>query len=187
MENLEIASSFWSQKKVFVTGHTGFKGGWLSLWLSILGAKVYGYSLSPTSEETFFNLANVQTRLEANTIADIRDREALRKAMQVAKPDLVFHLAAQPLVRRSYVDPLETYSVNIMGTVNVFEAIRETASVKAVVNVTTDKCYENREWSWPYRETDALGGHDPYSSSKACSELISSAYRTSFFNMAGIS
>ncbi len=187
MENLGIESSFWKHKKVFVTGHTGFKGGWLALWLSVLGAKVYGYALSPATEDTFLKRTKVDARLEANTIADIRDHEALLKAVRFANPDIVFHLAAQPLVRHSYLDPLETYSVNIMGTVNLFEAIRETTGVRAVVNVTTDKCYENREWVWPYREYDALGGHDPYASSKACSELISSAYRRSFFDMAGVS
>lgn len=176
---------FWRGKRVFLTGHTGFKGGWLALWLVDMGAEVHGYALPPPTEPSFFTVANLQDRL-ASTIADIRDAAALAQAMQAAQPDIVLHLAAQPLVRYSYAAPVETYAVNVMGTVNLLEAVRQTSSVKAVVNVTTDKCYENREWVWPYRENEAMGGFDPYSSSKACSELVTAAYRRSFLDSAGI-
>jgi len=176
---------FWRGKRVFLTGHTGFKGGWLALWLTDMGAEVYGYALAPPTEPNLFAVANLQARLTHSTIADIRDAATLTQAMQAAQPDIVLHLAAQPLVRYSYVVPVETYSVNVMGTVNLLEAVRQTPSVKAVVNVTTDKCYENREWVWPYRENEAMGGFDPYSSSKACSELVTAAYRRSFLEPAG--
>lgn len=176
---------FWHGKRVFLTGHTGFKGGWLALWLTDMGAEVHGYALTPPTEPNFFTVANLQGRLARSTIADIRDATALAQAVQAAKPDIVLHLAAQPLVRYSYVAPVETYAVNVMGTVNLLEAVRQTPSVKAVVNVTTDKCYENREWVWPYRENEAMGGFDPYSSSKACSELVTAAYRRSFLEAAG--
>ena len=172
--------SFWLGKKVFITGHTGFKGGWLALWLLNMGAKVYGYSLIPPTKSNFFTVTGLTTKLSKNTFGDIRDTSNLTKAMQLSDADIVFHLAAQPLVRYSYVEPVETYSTNVMGTINVLEAVRKTSSVRAVVNVTTDKCYENREWIWPYREHEALGGYDPYSSSKACAELVASAYRNSF-------
>ena len=174
-------ASFWQGKSVFLTGHTGFKGGWLALWLTHMGAKVYGYALNPPTENNFFSTTGLISRLSGHTISDIRDAIALVSAIQAAQPDVVLHLAAQPLVRYSYIDPVETYAVNVMGTVNLFEAVRKTQSVKAVVNVTTDKCYENREWVWPYRENEAMGGFDPYSSSKACSELVTAAYRRSFF------
>jgi CDP-glucose 4,6-dehydratase len=183
---MAVNHEFWHGKRVFLTGHTGFKGGWLALWLTDMGADVYGYALTPPTEPNFFTVANLQGRLASSTIADIRDADALTLAMQVAKPDIVLHLAAQPLVRYSYVAPVETYAVNVMGTVNLLEAVRQTPSVKAVVNVTTDKCYENREWVWPYRENEAMGGVDPYSSSKACSELVTAAYRRSFLEAAGI-
>ncbi len=173
--------SFWSDKRVFLTGHTGFKGGWLSLMLSENGADVHGFSLDPPTEPNFFDITRLPSHLASSTIGDIRNRSALSAAMRAARPDIVFHLAAQPLVRRSYADPVETYEVNVIGTVNVLEAVRQTSEVRAIVNITTDKCYENREWVWPYREPEALGGFDPYSSSKACSELITSAYRRSFF------
>ena len=177
---------FWSGKRVFVTGHTGFKGSWLALWLADMGANVYGYALTPQTEPNLFTVSNLQDRMACSTIANICDAVALTQAIQAAQPDIVLHLAAQPLVRYSYAAPVETYAVNVMGTVNLLEALRAVPSVKAVVNVTSDKCYENREWVWPYRENEAVGGFDPYSSSKACSELVTSAYRRSFFNDAGI-
>lgn len=177
---------FWRGKRVFLTGHTGFKGGWLALWLADMGAEVHGYALTPPTEPNLYTVANLQERLARSTIADIRDADALTQAMQAARPDIVLHLAAQPLVRYSYVAPVETYAVNVMGTVNLLEAVRQTPGVKAVVNITTDKCYENREWVWPYRENEAMGGYDPYSSSKGCSELVTAAYRRSFLESAGI-
>ena len=175
---------FWLGKRVFLTGHTGFKGGWLALWLANMGAEVHGYALSPITRPNLFTAVNLQARFARSTIADIRDAAALVQAMQEAQPDIVLHLAAQPLVRYSYVAPVETYAVNVLGTVNLLEAVRQISSVKAVINVTTDKCYENREWSWPYRENEAVGGFDPYSSSKACSELVTAAYRRSFLEHA---
>lgn len=177
---------FWSGKSVFFTGHTGFKGSWLSLWLHSLGAHVHGYSLNPPTEPNLFTIAGVQSRLASHTIGDIRDFENLKKSLETSNACIVIHMAAQPLVRRSYADPIETYSTNVMGTVNLLEAIRSMDSVKAVVNVTTDKCYENKEWVWAYRENEPMGGYDPYSSSKGCSELVTSAYRQSFFQYANI-
>lgn len=177
-----IDRNFWCGKRVFLTGHTGFKGGWLALWLSKMGAHVYGYALAPATKPALFTVARIGDLLADSTFADIRDEAALHRAMQAAQPDIVFHLAAQPLVRHSYRAPVETYAVNVMGTVNLFEAVRAVTSVRAVVNVTTDKCYENREKNEPYAEHEALGGHDPYSSSKACSELVTSAYRRSFMD-----
>lgn len=185
MPDLQV-NKFWQDKKVFLTGHTGFKGGWLSLWLQSMGAQVYGYALTPPTIPNFFNVANVAKTLAAHTIADIRNIDALEKAMMQSQPDIVFHLAAQPLVRQSYLDPVETYTTNVMGTVNLFEAVRKTPSVRAVVNITTDKCYENRETLKPYHEEDAMGGYDPYSSSKGCSELVTAAYRRSFLSKAGV-
>ena len=181
-----VNPAFWRGRRVFLTGHTGFKGGWLSLWLAELGAEVHGYALAPPTEPNLFTTAGVEKRLAASTLADIRDAAKLEQAMQAARPEVVLHLAAQPLVRQSYAEPVETYSVNVMGTVNLLEAVRKTPGVRAVVNVTTDKCYENREWVWPYRENEALGGHDPYSSSKACSELVTAAWRRSFLDAAGV-
>lgn len=178
--------SFWAGRRVFVTGHSGFKGGWLSLWLSNMGAKVYGYALQPPTEPNLFTIARLDTHLAHGTFADIRDSETLNGAMASANPEIVFHLAAQPLVRHSYVEPVETYAVNVMGTVNLLEAVRRTPGIRAVINITTDKCYENREWVWPYRENEPMGGADPYSSSKACSELATAAWRTSFLDKAGI-
>ena len=177
---------FWHGKRVFLTGHTGFKGGWLALWLADMGAEVHGYALPPPTEPNLFTVCDLQAHLKTSTMADIRDTVTLSHAMQAAQPDIVLHLAAQSLVRHSYSAPVETYAVNVMGTVNLLEAVRQTPSVKAVVNVTTDKCYENREWAWPYRENEAMGGYDPYSSSKACSELVTSAYRQSFLEPASI-
>jgi CDP-glucose 4,6-dehydratase len=176
-----INNAFWKGKKVFLTGHTGFKGAWLSLWLHQLGAEVYGYSLPPPTDPNLFDLARVSD-LVTTTIADVRDSGRLSSAMQSAAPEIVIHMAAQPLVRESYRSPVETYTTNVMGTVNLLEAVRSCTSVRAVVIVTTDKCYENREWHWGYRENEPMGGYDPYSSSKACAELITSAYRRSFFN-----
>ncbi|MGR8979431.1 MAG: CDP-glucose 4,6-dehydratase [Gammaproteobacteria bacterium] len=183
---MAINPEFWRGKRIFLTGHTGFKGGWLALWLNDLGASVYGYALNPAGHPNLFTVADVNQAMAGSTIADIRDGNKLAEAMRAAQPELVFHLAAQPLVRQSYIDPVETYSVNVMGTVNLLEAVRQTPSVRAVVNVTTDKCYENREWPWPYRENEPLGGRDPYSSSKACAELVTTAYRRSFFDQSGV-
>ncbi|KAF0218723.1 MAG: CDP-glucose 4 [Geobacteraceae bacterium] len=172
---------FWKGRRVFVTGHTGFKGSWLSLWLDRLGAHVTGYALEPPTVPSLFELARVGERA-ASIISDVRDGESLARAMASASPEIVIHMAAQPLVRDSYKNPVETYAINVMGTVNLLEAVRRCKGIKAVVNVTTDKCYENREWVWGYREHEPLGGYDPYSNSKACSELVTSAYRNSFFN-----
>lgn len=170
----------WQGRRVFLTGHTGFKGGWLAHWLSARGALVRGYALDPAGEQNFFSAASVGAILD-DVRGDIRDCAKVESAMREFRPEVVFHLAAQPLVRYSYVDPLGTYATNAMGTAHVLEAVRKTPSVRAVVCVTTDKCYQNREWVWPYRETDPLGGYDPYSSSKACAEMIAAAYRSSFF------
>jgi CDP-glucose 4,6-dehydratase len=179
---LEDLVNRWSGRRVFLTGHTGFKGGWLALWLARKGAQVLGYALDPQSSPNLFNQASVGNAVQ-DVRGDILDRARLEAAIQSFAPETVFHLAAQPLVRRSYADPLGTYMTNVMGTAHVLEAARKTPSVRAIVCVTTDKCYENREWAWPYRETDALGGHDPYSSSKACAEIVSAAYRSSFFSV----
>lgn len=172
---------FWKGKKVFLTGHTGFKGSWLSLWLQSMGAIVKGYALEPPTSPSLFIEANVAQGMESE-MGDIRNLEQLRKSMQSFNPDVLIHMAAQPLVRLSYREPIETYSTNVMGTVNVLESARYCSDLKAIVSVTTDKCYENREWEWGYRENEPMGGHDPYSSSKGCAELVTSAYRNSFFN-----
>ena len=174
-------TDFWKNKKVFITGHTGFKGGWMSLWLNKLGAKVKGYALDPQSDLSLFNLAKISDNLESQ-IGNIQNLALLKQSLKKFEPEIVIHMAAQPLVRASYNDPVETYKTNVMGTVNLFEAVRECESVKVVVNVTTDKCYENNEWLWGYRENEPMGGRDPYSNSKGCSELITAAYRQSFFN-----
>ena len=170
----------WQGRRVFLTGHTGFKGSWLALWLARLGAQIRGYALDPCTEPNLVNLASVGNIVE-DVRGDVRDYAKLEASMAEFAPEVVFHLAAQPIVRRSYVDPVGTYGTNVMGTVHLMEAIRKTPSVRAVVCVTTDKCYQNQEWIWPYRETDPLGGHDPYASSKACAEIVSAAYRSSFF------
>lgn len=181
MESMGVNTEFWRGKKVFLTGHTGFKGSWMSLWLQYLDAQVVGYALQPPTKPSLFEVANVSKDMNS-IIGDIRDCATLLKAMRAAAPDVVIHMAAQPLVRRSYKDPVETYSTNVMGTVSLLEAVRQTPSVRAVVNVTTDKCYENKEWVWGYRENESIGGFDPYSSSKGCAELVTAAYRNSFFN-----
>lgn len=186
LEGLVMRPAFWRGKKVLVTGHTGFKGSWMSLWLQALGADVSGYALQPPTQPNLFELADVARHMHS-VIADIRDESRLRQVFDERRPEIVIHMAAQPLVHHSYEHPVETYSVNVLGTVNLLEAVRASAGVRAVVNVTTDKCYENREWLWPYRENEALGGRDPYSSSKACAEIVSAAYRSSFFTSPGVS
>ena len=178
-----VDQAFWHGKKVFLTGHTGFKGSWLTLWLQALGARVTGFALAPDTTPNLFTLGRVEDGI-GSIIGDIRDRALLTEAMKSASPDIVIHMAAQPLVRESYVTPVETYETNVMGTVHVLDAIRQVPGVRSVVIVTTDKCYENREWEWGYRENEAMGGYDPYSSSKGCAELVTSAYRNSFFNPA---
>lgn len=178
---LSMNRAFWKDKKVFITGHTGFKGSWLSLWLQDCGAILAGYALAPNTQPSLFEVTSVADGM-LSIIGDVRDLEKLTEAMVDFSPEIVIHMAAQPLVRASYIYPIDTYTTNVMGTVNLFEAVRKTNSVKAVVNVTTDKCYLNKEWVWGYREDEAMGGHDPYSSSKGCSELVTAAYRNSFFN-----
>ena len=177
-----VESSFWYGKRVFLTGHTGFKGGWLSLWLYSMGAKVTGYALAPNTEPSFYEAADIQCTIEKSWIEDIRDLDKLSTAISAAQPEIVIHMAAQPLVRYSYENPVETYATNVMGTVNLLESIRHINSVRATIIVTTDKCYENHEWYWGYRENDPMGGYDPYSSSKGCAELVTSAFRQSFFS-----
>lgn len=186
MENMEINSNFWNGRSVFLTGHTGFKGGWTALWLSQMGAKVHGYSLDPISTPNFFEVTKLKERLTSSTIADIQNYSTLKSAMSFANPSVIIHMAAQPLVRKSYEEPVKTFKTNIIGTVNLLEAARKIDTVEAIVNITTDKCYENKEQLKPYLENDKLGGYDPYSSSKACAELVSSAYRNSFLKKIGI-
>ena len=175
-----VSRHLWGGRRVFVTGHTGFKGGWLALWLAQKGARIRGYALDPATEPNFFTAASVADILDDDR-GDVQDYPKLEASLVDFEPEVVFHLAAQPLLRRSYAEPLTTYGTNVMGTVNLLEAVRKAPSVRAVVCVTTDKCYQNREWAWPYRETDPLGGHDPYSSSKACAEIVAAAYRDSYF------
>jgi len=175
--------SFWKNRKVLITGHTGFKGSWLCLILNKMGADVTGYALEPPTNPSLFELAHISDLMHSVT-GDIRDYEKLSQTIQQVQPEIVVHMAAQPLVRESYLRPVETYQINVIGTANVLEAIRICPSVKAMVNVTTDKVYENKEWLWGYRENEPLGGYDPYSNSKACSELVTAAYRNSFFNAA---
>lgn len=172
---------FWKNKKVFITGHTGFKGSWLSIVLKSLGSDIYGFSLKPDTNPSLFHEAKIN-KFTKSFFGDINDLTFLSKSLNEVEPEIVFHLAAQPLVRDSYLDPINTYKTNVIGTVNILEGIRQTKSVKAFVNITTDKCYENKEWVWGYRENDPLGGYDPYSSSKACSELVTSSYTQSFFD-----
>ena len=172
---------FYKDKKVLITGHTGFKGSWLTLWLLKMGARVAGYSLEPNTDPSIFRILKLEQEID-HTIADIRDAEALQKAFARFKPEIVFHLAAQPLVRYSYYHPKETYETNVIGTVNILDAARATESVKSIVCITSDKCYENREWVFGYRENDPMGGYDPYSASKGCAELVIASYRNTYFN-----
>lgn len=177
--------NFWQGKRVFVTGHTGFKGSWLCLWLQSMGAHVTGYSLAPETTPNIFTLAKVADGM-TSIIGDINDGDAIKKAVHENAPDIVLHLAAQALVRLSYDEPVKTFATNVMGTINVLEAIRQQPTIRAAVIITTDKCYENREWIWSYRENEALGGRDPYSASKACTEIVTAAYRDSFFRKQGV-
>jgi CDP-glucose 4,6-dehydratase len=180
-----MTRAFWHGRRVLVTGHTGFKGSWLALWLETLGAEVHGFALEPPTDPSLFDLAGLDRSI-GHEIGDVRDAAALGAAVGRFAPEIVFHLAAQSLVRESYVTPSATYATNVMGTVNLLEAVRASSAARVVVNVTTDKCYDNREWPWAYRETEALGGRDPYSSSKACAELVTAAWRDSFLASAGI-
>lgn len=173
-------NNIYSKKKVFITGHTGFKGSWLAMWLLKLGAEVTGYSLEPPTQPNHFDLIKMEMR---SVIGDVRDIGNVKKIFKELRPDIVFHLAAQPIVRISYKKPVETFSTNIMGTINLLEAAREVDTVRAFINVTSDKCYENKELERGYNETDPLGGYDPYSASKGCSEIITSCWRNSFFNI----
>ena len=182
MKPAQVDPRFWKGKKVFLTGHTGFKGSWLSLWLTSMGAKVTGYALAPNKTPNLFDVLAIDSLIDKSHIADIRDLSSLQKAMSSANPDVVFHMAAQPLVRYSYVNPVETYATNVMGTVHVLESARSINALRATVIVTTDKCYENKEWVWGYRENEPMGGYDPYSNSKGCAELVTSAYRQSYFS-----
>jgi CDP-glucose 4,6-dehydratase len=179
-----VKPTFWQGKRILVTGHTGFKGSWLSLWLKLMGAEVSGYALDPPTSPSLYDLAGIAQDL-VGTTGDVRDFRALKQALVAQRPEIVLHLAAQALVRRSYADPVETYATNVMGVVHLLEAVRQVESVRAVVIVSSDKCYENREWVWGYREIDPLGGFDPYSSSKGCQELVAAAFRRSFFARAG--
>lgn len=179
-----IHKDFWAGKRVLVTGHTGFKGGWLALWLASMGARVMGYALAPSTQPSLWQYSEGYSGL-SSTIADVRDLGTLSQTVKNFRPEIVFHLAAQALVRASYEDPVGTYSANVMGTVHVLEAVRHMPGVRAVVVVTSDKCYENREWVWGYRESEPMGGRDPYSNSKGCAELVTAAYRSSYFSTTG--
>ena len=180
-----IETSFWKGKRVFLTGHTGFKGSWLSLWLCELGAIVKGYALAPNTTPSLYEEARVAEKIDSE-LGDIRNFQQLQASMIGFNPDILIHMAAQPLVRLSYREPIETYEINVMGTVKVLEAARACPNIKSIVSVTTDKCYENREWEWGYRENEPMGGHDPYSNSKGCAELVTSAYRSSFLAEKGV-
>lgn len=175
-----IDANFWKGKRIFLTGHTGFKGSWLSLWLQSMGAELYGYALRPPTNPSLFEVARVAEGM-VSTIGDVRDYDSLLAGLKQSQAEIVIHMAAQPLVRLSYEQPVETYATNVMGTVHLLESIRQVGGVRSVVNVTTDKCYENKEWVWGYREDEPMGGYDPYSNSKGCSELVTSSYRRSFF------
>jgi CDP-glucose 4,6-dehydratase len=180
LEGVGVNPAFWRGRRVLITGHTGFKGGWLSLWLQASGAKVSGLSLPPPTTPSLFDAARVADGM-SSMMADLRDRAAVAAAVRSAEPEIVLHLAAQSLVKRSYADPVETYATNVMGTIHLLEAVRGLPGIRAVVVVSSDKCYENREWLWGYRENEAMGGFDPYSSSKGCVELVTAAYRNSYF------
>ncbi|MGA2914816.1 MAG: CDP-glucose 4,6-dehydratase [Sedimentisphaerales bacterium] len=177
---MAINKKFWEKKTILITGHTGFKGSWLSIWLNMLGANLYGYALEPDTKPNMFETAGVKKTIKSN-ISDIRDYNQLLTVMKKCQPQIIFHLAAQPLVRQSYKDPLETYQTNILGTANLLEAAKYVKSVRAIIVITSDKCYENKESNYAYKESDPLGGYDPYSSSKACAEIVTAAYRNSFF------
>jgi CDP-glucose 4,6-dehydratase len=179
------SARFWNGKSVLITGHTGFKGGWLATWLHHLGAKVSGLALAPDTKPNLFTQLGLSEML-THRLGDIRQREPIESTLAECVPEIVFHLAAQSLVRQSYLDPIETFATNVMGTANLLQAVRSSPSVKAVVIVTTDKCYENNEWVWPYREDDRLGGRDPYSSSKACTEFVTRSFRDSFLASRGV-
>ncbi|MBI5099498.1 MAG: CDP-glucose 4,6-dehydratase [Nitrospirae bacterium] len=181
VEGVVVNKNFWKDKKVLITGHTGFKGSWLSLWLQSLGSQVIGYALDPSGKPNLFEDANVAGEM-VSIFGDVRNLELLQSVLEKHKPEIIFHMAAQSLVRYSYYHPVETYTSNIMGTVNILEAVRRTDNVRVVVNITSDKCYENKEWAWGYREIEPMGGHDPYSSSKGCAELVTAAYRNSYFS-----
>ena len=178
-------SSFWTDKRVFITGHTGFKGAWLCACLIAQGAKIYGYSLKPKCKQSLYTLLDGEKNFPGE-YGDIRNLQQLKKSLQKYSPEIIFHLAAQPLVRTSYKDPIETYSTNVMGTVNILELAKDLSKLKAIVNVTTDKCYQNKEWYWGYREDEPMGGHDPYSASKGCSELITNSYIKSYYLNMGV-
>jgi CDP-glucose 4,6-dehydratase len=180
VETVELSRQFWQGKRVFLTGHTGFKGGWLALWLQSWGAQVTGFALEPSTDPSLFELAGVGEGIDSR-IADLRDFSELHRVLSEVRPEIVLHLAAQPLVREGYRDPLGTYASNVMGTLHLLEAVRQVGSVRACVVVTTDKVYANNEWAWAYRENEPLGGHDPYSSSKACCELLTQSFAASFF------
>ena len=181
MENLGLEGKFWDGRRVLLTGHTGFKGGWLVMWLHSLGAKIHGYALPPLSSPNLFVESNIESILESNTLADIRDEKTFEASIKSSKPDIIFHLAAQPLVKDSYLDPKFTFTTNIIGTLNILEIIKNVKSIKSAVIITSDKCYKNFEKRSGYSENDELGGKDPYSASKSSSELIIRAYRESFF------
>ena len=186
MEDLELNKSFWKGRSVFLTGHTGFKGGWLALWLASMGARVHGYSLAPPARPALFSELHLDECLESSAIADIRDLQILKRELGKASPSVIFHLAAQPLVRKSYQSPVDTFSTNVLGSVNLFEAALQSGSVEAVVNVTSDKCYQNIGRNSFFVEEDPLGGDDPYSASKACSEIVTASYWHSFYKGSGI-
>lgn len=185
MENMGVDPSFWSDRRVFLTGHTGFKGGWLAHWLKAMGAKVTGFALDPEGDVTLFDAADIGSDI-IDIRANVQDVPTLQTALDACEPQTVFHLAAQPLVRASYEDPVDTFQTNLIGSINLLEALRTRGAACQIVNVTTDKCYLNREWIWPYREDEPMGGHDPYSASKACVELATDCYRKSFFHSGDI-